>query len=76
MRVDAVALGPGTVIGTGFDSLLAKIITHGDTAATAMARMRRALDETRIEGLPTNLPFLRAALSQVGVLDLLGRLSG
>jgi acetyl-CoA carboxylase biotin carboxylase subunit len=40
-----------------YDSLLAKIITHGKDRAEAVARMRRALDECVFEGLPTSTPF-------------------
>ncbi|MHB8079839.1 MAG: acetyl-CoA carboxylase biotin carboxylase subunit [Candidatus Krumholzibacteriia bacterium] len=40
-----------------YDSLLAKIITYGKDRAEAVARMRRALDECVIEGLPTSIPF-------------------
>ena len=40
-----------------YDSLLAKIITHGKDRAEAIARMRRALDECVIEGIPTSIPF-------------------
>jgi len=38
-----------------YDSLIAKIIAHGDTRAMALARMRVALSETVIEGIQTNL---------------------
>ena len=40
-----------------YDSLLAKIITHGRDRDEALARMRRALQECVIEGVPTSLPF-------------------
>ena len=40
-----------------YDSLLAKIITHGKDRAEAVARMRRALAECVFEGLPTSTPF-------------------
>ncbi len=40
-----------------YDSLLAKIITHGKDREEAVARMRRALDECVFEGLPTSTPF-------------------
>lgn len=47
-----------------FDSLLAKLIVHSPTPgfAAVAARARRALGEIAIEGVPTNLPFLRALL--------------
>ncbi|MFT5316626.1 MAG: acetyl-CoA carboxylase biotin carboxylase subunit, partial [Candidatus Krumholzibacteriia bacterium] len=40
-----------------YDSLLAKIITHGKDREEAVARMRRALAECVFEGLPTSTPF-------------------
>jgi acetyl-CoA carboxylase biotin carboxylase subunit len=40
-----------------YDSLLAKVITHGKDRAEALARMRRAMDECVIEGIPTSIPF-------------------
>ena len=40
-----------------YDSLLAKIITHGKDREEAVARMRRALNECVFEGLPTSTPF-------------------
>ena len=65
--------GPGVRLDTGvdagsqvpgsFDSLMAKLIVSGATRAQAIARARRALKEFRIEGLPTVLPFHRAAMA-------------
>jgi acetyl-CoA carboxylase biotin carboxylase subunit len=46
-----------------YDSLLAKIITWGRDRAESFARMRRALSETRIEGVKTNLAYLSLVLS-------------
>jgi len=40
-----------------YDSLLAKVITHGKDREEAVARMRRALNECVFEGLPTSTPF-------------------
>src|SRR5262249_51378783 len=39
--------------------MIAKLIAHGPTRAEAIAALADALDETGVEGLPTNLPFLR-----------------
>jgi acetyl-CoA carboxylase, biotin carboxylase subunit len=41
-----------------YDSLLGKLIVHGATREEAIARMRRALAETVIEGVHTTIPFL------------------
>jgi acetyl/propionyl-CoA carboxylase alpha subunit/acetyl-CoA carboxylase carboxyltransferase component len=46
-----------------FDSLLAKVITHAGDFPAAVGRATRALSEFRIEGVATNIPFLRAILS-------------
>lgn len=40
-----------------YDSLIGKLITHGDSRATAISRMRSALDEIVIEGIKTNVPL-------------------
>ncbi len=40
-----------------YDSMIGKIITHGSTRASAIARMRTALDEMAIEGIKTNIPL-------------------
>ena len=42
-----------------YDSMVGKIITHGDTREQAMARMRTALLETVVEGILTNIPLHR-----------------
>ena len=45
-----------------YDPLLLKLMTWGKTRDEAISRMKRAVDETRIEGIETNLPFHRVAL--------------
>jgi acetyl-CoA carboxylase, biotin carboxylase subunit len=45
-----------------YDSLVAKVICWGDSRAVALQRMRRALNEYVIEGIKTNLPFLRRVI--------------
>lgn len=40
-----------------YDSLIAKVLAHGETREMALARMRNALDETVIDGIKTNLPL-------------------
>jgi acetyl-CoA/propionyl-CoA carboxylase biotin carboxyl carrier protein len=59
VRVDAAA-GPGSVIGSNYDSMIAKLIVWAPTRDQARARLRRAIDEYTIEGVPTTLAFLRA----------------
>ncbi|MSW25933.1 MAG: ATP-grasp domain-containing protein, partial [Actinobacteria bacterium] len=59
VRVDA-GFKNGDTIGGNFDSLLAKLIVTGATREQALERARRALDDFKIEGLATALPFHRA----------------
>jgi acetyl-CoA carboxylase biotin carboxylase subunit len=42
-----------------YDSMIGKIIVHGDTREQALARMRTALNETVVEGIQTNIPLHR-----------------
>ena len=46
-----------------YDSMIAKIITHGSDRATAIARMRHALAEMVIEGIKTNIPLHQESCS-------------
>jgi acetyl-CoA carboxylase biotin carboxylase subunit len=48
-----------------YDSLLGKIIVWGRDRPEAIARMRRAIAETQIDGVKTNLPYLARLLSDV-----------
>ena len=61
IRVDS-ALFSGMTVPSEYDSLLAKVIAYGSDREEAIARMRRALEEMRVAGIPTSLPFHRAAL--------------
>jgi acetyl-CoA carboxylase biotin carboxylase subunit len=45
-----------------YDSLLFKLMVRGKTRDEAILRMKRALDEMRIEGIQTNVPFHQVAL--------------
>ena len=54
----------GYTISPFYDSLLAKLITKGDTREEAIATMRTALAEFSIEGVETNIPFLQFLLDQ------------
>jgi len=49
----------GDVISPFYDSMVAKLIVHGDTRAQALARLDAALAQTHIVGLATNVQFLR-----------------
>ena len=56
IRVDS-HLYNGYSIPPFYDSLIAKIISYGDDRATALARMRIALDETVVDGIRSNIPL-------------------
>lgn len=56
IRVDS-HLYSGYSIPPFYDSLIAKIISYGDDRATALTRMRVALDETVVDGIRSNIPL-------------------
>jgi acetyl-CoA/propionyl-CoA carboxylase biotin carboxyl carrier protein len=58
VRVDT-GVESGSVIGGAFDSLLAKLIVTGATREQALQRAARALDEMKVEGMATLIPFHR-----------------
>jgi len=57
IRIDT-AIYEGYEIPPIYDSMIAKIITHGETRNEAISKMKRALEETVIEGVNTNIDFL------------------
>ncbi len=61
-RVDTW-LALGTEVTSHYDPLLAKIVVRGDTRGAAIDGLARALEETRIGGIETNLALLRAAVA-------------
>ena len=67
IRVDA-GIALGTEVGARFDPMLAKIVAHGGDRAEAFARLTRALDDTVVLGVVTNLRFLRWLVRQPVVL--------
>lgn len=62
VRVDS-HLYPGYMVPGNYDSLLAKLLVHAPNRDEAIMRMKRALNETVIEGVKTTMPF------QLGLLD-------
>jgi acetyl-CoA carboxylase biotin carboxylase subunit len=58
VRVDSHAY-TNYLVPPNYDSMIGKIIVHGDTREQALARMRTALAETVIEGIKTNIPLHR-----------------
>ncbi len=57
VRVDT-HIYAGYTVPPYYDSLLAKVIVHGNSREEALARMRQALDSFIIEGVTTTIPFL------------------
>jgi acetyl/propionyl-CoA carboxylase alpha subunit len=65
--------GPGVRVENGiyagfdislyYDSMISKLIVWGETRAEALLRMRRALEEYRIMGVKTNIPYLQQILN-------------
>jgi acetyl-CoA/propionyl-CoA carboxylase biotin carboxyl carrier protein len=68
VRVDSAA-SPGFVVKGDYDSMIAKLIVAAPTREQAFARLRRAIDDYAIAGVPTTLPFLRALIDAPAVVD-------
>jgi acetyl-CoA carboxylase biotin carboxylase subunit len=62
VRVDTAAY-TDCVIPPYYDSLVAKVITHAPDRATAVTRMRRALDMFVVEGIHTSIPLHQRILA-------------
>lgn len=62
VRVDD-GVREGDVISPFYDSMIAKLIVHAPTREQALAKLDRALAQTRIVGLPNNVAFLRYILN-------------
>jgi acetyl-CoA carboxylase, biotin carboxylase subunit len=56
VRVDS-ALYAGYTVPPHYDSMIAKLIVHGPDRPTALARLRRALEEFAVVGIKTTLPL-------------------
>ncbi|HXQ28624.1 MAG TPA: acetyl-CoA carboxylase biotin carboxylase subunit [Gemmatimonadales bacterium] len=61
VRVDT-HIYAGYAVPPFYDSLLAKLIVHGNSREEALSRMRQALDSFIIEGVTTTIPFLSRVL--------------
>ena len=71
IRVDS-GLRRGTVVGSDYDPMLAKVIAHADDRPAALRALDRALGDTAVLGLTTNVEFLRFLLTDPDVVS--GRL--
>jgi acetyl-CoA carboxylase biotin carboxylase subunit len=63
VRVDA-GIAAGGVVSPHYDSLLAKLVAHGPDRAACIDRLVRALDETRVEGVATDVDLLAMVLDE------------
>lgn len=68
VRVDS-HIYDGYTVPPFYDSLIAKVITHGHDRETAMKRMQRALDELIIEGIRTNTALHRTLVRDSSFLS-------
>jgi acetyl-CoA/propionyl-CoA carboxylase, biotin carboxylase, biotin carboxyl carrier protein len=66
VRVDS-GIREGSVIGTSFDPMLAKVIAHAGDRATALRRLDRALGELEVVGVATSAAFTRELLRHEAV---------
>ncbi len=68
VRVDSAAFA-GWTISPDYDSMIAKLVVWAPTRPQAIARLRRAIDEYVVKGVPTTLPLLRALCDQTEVIN-------
>ena len=72
VRVDS-SLSAGTVVGSDYDPMLSKVIAHAADRDEALAKLDRALSQTAVLGVQTNVEFLRFLLAdqrvRAGELD-------
>ncbi len=67
VRIDTAAYA-GYVVPPYYDSMIAKVITHGRDRREAIVRMKRALEMFLIEGVKTNIPLHLSILEDEGFL--------
>jgi acetyl-CoA carboxylase biotin carboxylase subunit len=66
IRFDTM-LYAGYTVPPFYDSLLGKLIVHGESRDAALATLRRALDQLTITGLPTTIPLHQALARDASV---------
>ena len=64
IRIDT-AIYEGYEVPSNYDSMIAKIIAHGNNRNEAIAKMKRALEEFVIEGIDTNIDFLLSIITNL-----------
>jgi len=68
VRIDSHVFN-GYFVPPNYDSMIAKIITYGETREQAMARMRIALSEMVVEGIQTNIPLHRDLMQDARFME-------
>jgi len=67
VRVDS-GLSAGMVVGSDYDPMLAKVVAHGPDRAAALRALDRALADTAVLGVVTNVEFARFLLADSDVI--------
>lgn len=68
VRVDS-GIVEGMEVPIHYDPMVAKLVVWGETRAEALDRARRALQDYRIVGIPTSIPFFLALFQDAGFQD-------
>jgi acetyl-CoA carboxylase biotin carboxylase subunit len=68
IRVDS-GVGPGAFVSPYYDPMLAKIVCWGQDREEALRRMKRALSQTVVLGVTTNIPYLQDILETQSYQD-------
>ncbi|MDN4016226.1 acetyl-CoA carboxylase biotin carboxylase subunit [Zwartia panacis] len=68
VRIDSHVFN-GYFVPPNYDSMIAKVITYGDTRAQAVARMSIALSEMVVEGIKTNIPLHRELMADAKFVE-------
>jgi acetyl-CoA carboxylase biotin carboxylase subunit len=68
VRVDS-HIAAGATVPPYYDSMIAKLIVHGRTRQEALARLKVALSEMRVEGIATNLALHRRIVDEPGFVE-------
>jgi acetyl/propionyl-CoA carboxylase alpha subunit len=66
---DDRGVAAGFEVPVFYDSMISKLVVTGETRDDAIARLRRALDEYRVVGVKTTVPFFRWLIDQRAFLD-------
>ena len=68
-RAGWIHLYSGYSVPPHYDSLIAKLIVHGDDRAHCLARLRRALEEFVVEPIPTTLTLHKRLVDASAITD-------